>query len=132
VLFDCVPHIAEQSFRVQAASAPCYNRFQSKLLDWLAVLAQLCTRHRPCSISWQNISSCHVGHGYPSKCAAAVQPDLSDLHQAKARRGNPPPGSRIGDEAGAMGRILIRNSPGNGIIDELAPAQVLAVCVLCG
>jgi hypothetical protein len=108
--------------------------FSSKLLGWLAVLAQFRTRHRPCSISWQTISLCHVGRGYPSlrKSAVAPQPDLSDLHQAKARRGNPPPGSRIGDDAGAMGRILIRDSPGNGIIDELVPAEVLAVCVPCG
>lgn len=56
-----------------------------------------------------------------------MQPDLSDLHQAKARRGNPPPGSRIGDDAGDMGRILVQNEPGNGIIDELAPAKVPTV-----
>ena len=33
-------------------------------------------------------------------------------------------GMRIGDEA-AMGRILVRNEPGNSIIDEVAP---IAVC----
>lgn len=52
-----------------------------------------------------------------------MQPDLSDLHPAKARRGNPPPGSRIGDDSD-MGRILVREEPGNGIVDELAPKEV--------
>ncbi|KAK9803358.1 hypothetical protein WJX73_008317 [Symbiochloris irregularis] len=50
----------------------------------------------------------------------AHKPDLSDLHPCKLTRGNPKEGMRIGDK-GAMGRILIRDEPGNGIVDELAP-----------
>lgn len=30
---------------------------------------------------------------------------------------------RIGDKA-AMGRILVRNEPGNGIVDDVAPIAV--------
>ena len=51
------------------------------------------------------------------------QPDLSDLHPAKAARGSPLAGARIGDHS-RMGRILVRGEPGNGVIDELAPAEV--------
>jgi nicotinamidase-related amidase len=53
----------------------------------------------------------------------AHKPDLSDLHPAKACRGNLPESLRIG-AAGAMGRILIRGEPGNGIVDEVAPVEV--------
>ncbi len=56
--------------------------------------------------------------------SAFLQPDLSDLHPAKLKRGNPPPGSRIGDDVGEIGRILVRGEPGNGIIDDLAPLGV--------
>jgi nicotinamidase-related amidase len=44
--------------------------------------------------------------------------DLSDCPPAKLNRGNPK--LRIGD-SGPMGRILIRDEPGNQIIAELAP-----------
>lgn len=53
----------------------------------------------------------------------AHQPDLSDLPASKLKRGNPPPGMRIGDE-GPMGRILIAGEEGNGIIDDVAPLPV--------
>ncbi len=53
----------------------------------------------------------------------AHKADLSDLHKAKAERGNLPAGLRIGD-TGSMGRILIRDEPGNGIVDEVAPIEV--------
>ena len=53
----------------------------------------------------------------------AHKPDLSDLHPAKLNRGHPPAGMRIGDKSG-MGRILVRNEPGNGIVDEVAPKEV--------
>lgn len=53
----------------------------------------------------------------------AHKADLSDLHPAKAARGNLPKELRIGAE-GSMGRILIRGEPGNGIVDEVAPLQV--------
>ncbi len=53
----------------------------------------------------------------------AHKADLSDLHPAKLTRGNVPKGLRIGDAA-SMGRILIRDEPGNGIIDEVAPLEV--------
>ncbi len=46
------------------------------------------------------------------------RPDLSDLHEAKYRRGGF--GRRIGDN-GPMGRILVRGEAGHGIIPELAP-----------
>lgn len=46
------------------------------------------------------------------------RPDLSDLHEAKYRRGGF--GTRIGDN-GPMGRILVRGEAGHGIIPELAP-----------
>jgi len=45
-------------------------------------------------------------------------PDLSDCPPAKRLRGTP--NARIGD-TGPMGRILIRNEPGNAIVDALAP-----------
>lgn len=51
-------------------------------------------------------------------------PDLSDLHVAKLKRGNPPEGLRIGD-SGDMGRILVRGEKGNGIIDQVAPIEVM-------
>eukprot|EP00884_Botryococcus_braunii_P008394 jgi/Botrbrau1/17556/Bobra.0166s0004.1 len=50
----------------------------------------------------------------------AHKPDLSDLPPSKLKRGDPPPGQRIGD-AGPMGRILISGEDGNGIIDNVAP-----------
>lgn len=53
----------------------------------------------------------------------AHKPDLSDLPIAKKNRGNPATGMRIGDKA-AMGRILVRNEPGNGIVDDVAPMAV--------
>ncbi len=46
------------------------------------------------------------------------EPDLSDLHPAKHRRGLP--SLRIGDP-GPYGRILVRGEYGHDIIDELAP-----------
>ncbi len=49
------------------------------------------------------------------------RPDLSDLSDAKHRRGRG--NVRIGD-AGPMGRILVRGEPGHGIIAELAPRDV--------
>ena len=50
-------------------------------------------------------------------------PDLSDLPASKLARGNLPAGSRIGDvAAAAMGRILVRGEPGNGLVPELTPA----------
>uniref|UniRef100_A0A383VYH0 Isochorismatase-like domain-containing protein n=1 Tax=Tetradesmus obliquus TaxID=3088 RepID=A0A383VYH0_TETOB len=52
----------------------------------------------------------------------AHKADLSDLHPAKACRGNLPEELRIG-AVGAMGRILIRGEPGNGIVDEVAPIE---------
>ena len=45
-------------------------------------------------------------------------PDLSDCPPAKQKR--MPPGMRIGDP-GTMGRILIRDEPGNQILDAVAP-----------
>ncbi|MEA3119162.1 MAG: biuret amidohydrolase [Paraburkholderia sp.] len=45
-------------------------------------------------------------------------PDLSDCPPAKRRRGAPH--IRIG-EPGPMGRILVRDEPGNAIVDALAP-----------
>lgn len=53
----------------------------------------------------------------------AHKADLSDLHPAKACRGDLPEELRIG-AVGAMGRILIRGEPGNGIVDEVAPIEV--------
>ncbi len=54
----------------------------------------------------------------------AHSPDLSDLYRSKLERGNLPPGCRIGDVAdAAMGRILVRGEPGNGIVPEVAPAE---------
>ena len=53
----------------------------------------------------------------------AHKPDLSDLHPAKLNRGHPPAGMRIGDKSG-MGRILVRDEPGNGIVDDVAPKEV--------
>jgi nicotinamidase-related amidase len=54
----------------------------------------------------------------------AHKPDLSDLHESKLTRGNPPEGMRIGDVADpAMGRILVAGEPGNGIVDEVAPVE---------
>lgn len=47
-------------------------------------------------------------------------PDLSDLPEAKRRRGRP--SLRIGDP-GPYGRILIRGEYGHDIIDELAPVE---------
>jgi nicotinamidase-related amidase len=47
-------------------------------------------------------------------------PDLSDCPEAKLSRGNP--SLRIGD-LGPMGRILIRDEPGNQIVEELAPLK---------
>jgi nicotinamidase-related amidase len=49
--------------------------------------------------------------------------DLSDCHHSKATRGNLPKGMCIGDE-GAMGRLLVRDEPGNEIIPEVAPLEV--------
>ena len=46
------------------------------------------------------------------------QPDLSDCPPSKLTRGNS--ALRIGDRS-AMGRILVRDEPGNAIISELAP-----------
>ena len=46
------------------------------------------------------------------------RPDLSDLPEAKLRRGKP--SLRIGDP-GPYGRILVRGEYGHDIIDELAP-----------
>ena len=46
------------------------------------------------------------------------KPDLSDCPPSKLHRGKGE--LKIGD-VGAMGRILIRDEPGNGIIPELAP-----------
>jgi nicotinamidase-related amidase len=46
------------------------------------------------------------------------RPDLSDLPEAKHRRGRF--ATRIGD-TGPMGRILVRGEAGHGIISELAP-----------
>jgi biuret amidohydrolase len=48
------------------------------------------------------------------------RPDLSDLPQAKHRRGRF--ATRIGD-AGPMGRILVRGAEGHNIIPELTPAS---------
>ncbi len=48
------------------------------------------------------------------------RPDLSDLPDAKHRRGKP--SLRIGDP-GPYGRILIRGEYGHDIIDELAPVD---------
>ncbi len=45
-------------------------------------------------------------------------PDLSDCPPAK--REGAPAGMRIGDE-GPMGRILVRNEPGNQILPEVSP-----------
>jgi biuret amidohydrolase len=45
-------------------------------------------------------------------------PDLSDCPPAKRLRGAP--GLRIGDE-GPMGRILVRDQPGNAIVSRCAP-----------
>ena len=53
----------------------------------------------------------------------AHKADLSDLPASKLRRGHPEKGMRIGDDA-PMGRILIRNEPGNAIIDGVAPIAV--------
>lgn len=50
----------------------------------------------------------------------AHKADMSDLHPAKYWRGGLPPNLRIGAESD-MGRILIRDEAGNGIIDALAP-----------
>ncbi|KAH7618996.1 hypothetical protein Ndes2526B_g05944 [Nannochloris sp. 'desiccata'] len=52
----------------------------------------------------------------------AHKSDMSDLPHSKLTRGNPPKGMRIGD-TGSMGRILIANEPGNGIVDEVAPLE---------
>jgi biuret amidohydrolase len=52
----------------------------------------------------------------------AHKPDLSDLPHSKWTRGNPAEGMRIGDKA-SMGRILIANEPGNGIVDEVVPLE---------
>ena len=57
----------------------------------------------------------------------AHKPDLSDLHPSKLTRGHPPEGMRIGDKSD-MGRILVRNEPGNGIVDEVAPKEVQPLC----
>lgn len=46
------------------------------------------------------------------------RPDLSDLNEAKYKRGGF--GTRIGDQ-GPMGRILVRGEAGHEIIPELAP-----------
>jgi len=48
------------------------------------------------------------------------RPDLSDLTEAKHRRGRFT--ARIGD-SGPMGRILVRGEAGHGIIAELSPAE---------
>jgi nicotinamidase-related amidase len=48
----------------------------------------------------------------------AHKPDLSDCPPSKIRRGNPT--LKIG-EAGTMGRLLVRDEPGNQIVDALAP-----------
>ena len=50
--------------------------------------------------------------------------DLTDLHEAKRRRGNPT--LAIGD-AGPKGRILVRGEEGHDIISELAPISGEAV-----
>ena len=52
----------------------------------------------------------------------AHKADLSDLHPSKLNRGHPPAGMRIGDKSG-MGRILVRDEPGNGIVDDVAPKE---------
>ncbi|KAG2495506.1 hypothetical protein HYH03_006449 [Edaphochlamys debaryana] len=50
--------------------------------------------------------------------------DLGDLHISKFSRGNLPPGMRIGDVlTPEMGRVLIRDEPGNGIVPEVAPIE---------
>jgi nicotinamidase-related amidase len=48
--------------------------------------------------------------------------NLSDLQPSKLRRGNPPPGKRIGD-MGGMGRILVDGEDGCAIVPELTPTE---------
>jgi len=69
-----------------------------------AVALQLARKH--------GIAVVHTREGH--------RPDLSDLQPAKKRRGNPPVGRRIGDQA-AMGRILVDGERGCAIVPELQP-----------
>ncbi|KAG2428766.1 hypothetical protein HXX76_011467 [Chlamydomonas incerta] len=70
------------------------------------------------------LAACRAAGMHVVHTLEAHKPDLSDLHPAKFKRGNLPPGMRIGDVlSGDMGRILIRDEPGNGIVPEVAPAE---------
>ncbi|PNW77713.1 hypothetical protein CHLRE_10g448500v5 [Chlamydomonas reinhardtii] len=70
------------------------------------------------------LASCRAAGMHVVHTLEAHKPDLTDLHPAKFTRGNLPAGMRIGDVlSGDMGRILIRNEPGNGIVPEVAPAE---------
>ncbi|KAG2449607.1 hypothetical protein HYH02_005140 [Chlamydomonas schloesseri] len=70
------------------------------------------------------LAACRAAGMHIVHTLEAHKPDLSDLHPAKFTRGGLPPGMRIGDVlSGDMGRILIRNEPGNGIVPEVAPTE---------
>jgi nicotinamidase-related amidase len=65
------------------------------------------------------LAACRAARIFIIHTREGHRPDLSDLNQAKHRRGRF--ATRIGDP-GPMGRILVRGAEGHDIIDELAPA----------
>jgi nicotinamidase-related amidase len=71
------------------------------------------------------LSACRAAGMLVVHTKEAHKADLSDLHPCKLTRGNLPAGEglRIG-EGGPMGRLLVREEPGNEIIQEVAPVEV--------
>ena len=74
----------------------------------------------------QLLAACRVAGVTVVHTKEAHLPDLSDLHTSKATRGKLPKGLCIGDK-GDMGRLLVREEPGNDIIPEVAPVEVRRV-----